>query len=259
MRTQFSRRRNSFVTPGRLTVALILAFIVVASVVVSYFFPTLPQVAARPLFGMGTGLAQATRGFSSVFGDSAQLTAQVDRLVEENLALQNENRILRAKLADLSALSGGSALDSKGIPAGVLSRPPLSPYDTLTIEMPEGVVAREGALVYGTGGVPIGTIAKGGTVAQVELFSSSGRVTQGWVGEARLAIDLTGETAGAFTTVLPRGSAIVAGDIVYLPGPGAIPAGTVVAVESDPASTDEILRIAPYVNIFSITWVLVAP
>jgi len=206
---------------------------------------------------LGANISFSTHSLGSYFSDRAALTAQIDALTEHNLELENENRTLRARIADFSALANGTSLDERGVLAGVIARPPLSPYDTLVIALSGSRTAREGAFVYGTGGVPIGTISRGGEIAQVELFSAYGRETQGWVGEKRIPIQLVGQTAGAYTALLPRGSEVAQYDVVYIPGPGAIAMGTISSIDSDPASTDEIVHIVPYVNIFSLTWVTV--
>lgn len=259
MKTQFSRRRNVYITPGRLLVGVGTILLLVALSITTHFFPTLFLSLARPGFLLGASLSESTRTLSSFFEDKDALLSRIDALTVENQALQNENRTLRGKFSDITGLRDADSLSIQGIPAGVLVRPPLSPYDTLVIELPSGERAREGALVFATGGVPVGTITKGGTVAQVELFSAPSRLTYGWVGEKRLPVSLVGESAGAFTATLPREAIVAVNDIVYLPGPGAIAVGSVSHIDSDPSSTSQTLYIVPYVNIFSLTWVVVAP
>ncbi len=258
MKTQFSRRRNSLITRKSAVASALSVGLIVILILVARIFPSLPLAVARPGLSLGATLSFGTHSLSSYFGDRNALTADIDRLTERNLELENENRTLRGRLSDVSALASNSSLDAHGVLAGVIARPPLSPYDTLVVGLADGRVAREGALVYGTGGVPIGAVSRAGNIAQVELFSSAGKETQGWVGEKRQPIRLVGQSAGAFTATLPRDSNVAQYDVVYVPGPGAIAIGTVSSIDSDPASTDETIHIVPYVNIFSLTWVTVA-
>jgi hypothetical protein len=91
----------------------------------------------------------------------------------------------------------------------------------------------------------------------VLLYSSPKATVDGWIGEKRLPVTLTGESAGSFSASLSHESGVAVGDVLYLPGPGALPAGTVARISSDPSSTNDVVYIVPYVNIFSLTWVAI--
>ena len=178
------------------------------------------------------------------------------RELNENQILNNENRALRGQLADITHLTGGGTLSTHQVLAGVLAAPPLSPYDTLIVSLQNRSSVPIGAFVYGPGSVPIGTVEQSSQgTARVLLYSSPNRKVDGWIGDKRLPVTLVGESAGSFTATLNRASGVAVGDVLYLKGPGALPAGTVARVESDPSSTTDIVFIVPYVNIFSLTWV----
>ncbi len=192
---------------------------------------------------------------SGVFRTAGALTRERDELLRDNLALTEENRTLRARLTDVQ----GFLLESGRIRAGVFARPPVAPYDTVLVGAGRtaGVVA--GAYVYGPGGVPLGTVdtvAEG--TSRIALFSTGGRSTLGWVGDTRIPLTLTGRGGGAFLATLPRESGVVVHDVVYVPGPGALPIGTVVRIDSDPSAPRDTVFIAPYANLFSLTWVDIA-
>jgi hypothetical protein len=70
-----------------------------------------------------------------------------------------------------------------------------------------------------------------------------------------MPIALEGAGAGAFRATVPREAGLAAGEMVYLPGPGAIPVGTVVRVDADPSSPRATIHIRPHTSPFSITWV----
>lgn len=258
MKMQFSRRRNALVSKQTLVVGTSVSLVCLFLLGVSSFFPTLIPLAAKPGWALGATASSATRAIGSLFEDKNNVAVDRDRLQLENQVLQNENRMLRANLEDVTHLTGGAMLPASTIVAGVLARPPLSPYDTLVVSLGTVLRAQQGALVYGPGGVPIGTVEQSEKgIARVLLYSSPGRKVDGWIGAKRFPVTLSGESAGAFTASIAHASSVVVGDVLYLPGPGALPAGTVASVESDPSSTEDILFIVPYINIFSIPWVLI--
>jgi cell shape-determining protein MreC len=247
-------RRNSLIPSAGIVGGGIILAIAVLIFIVHLIAPGILGRLARPFWNMGTGGTTSAQTFASLFGNSAALTRDRDRLVAENLALHEENRTLAARLGDLSRLAGERSLS--GIVAGVLARPPVSPYDTLVVAAGKAQGVSLGQFAYAAGGVPIGTVETvSDTTSRIELFSRGGRVTEGWVGEKRIPITLTGKGGGAFEATLPRDSGVELNAVVYVPGPGALPIGSVARIDSNPSSPRDIVHIAPYVNLFSLTWI----
>lgn len=256
MKTQFSHRRNALISKQTLIVASAVVCACALVLGVSSFFPSLPTLLATPGWKLGAAASDATHSVMSLFQNTDLVMVEKERFEAENQILNNENRALRAELEDTAHLSGGGVLSSHRVLAPVLSRPPLSPYDTLIVSLENGSSVAVGAFVYGPGSVPLGKVTQSTRgVARVLLYSSPSEKTEGWIGEKRLPVTLMGESAGSFSATLARESGVAVGDILYLPGPGALPAGTVVDVASDPSSTSDVVHIVPYVNIFSLTWV----
>ena len=187
-----------------------------------------------------------------MLSDPRELAREIEAITRANEALVAENATLRARLADYGELESGA--DSAGIFAGVIARPPLAPYDVLVVALPSVASVAPGAFVAGPGGVPVGTVESiAGGYAHIGLFSMPRRATDGWVGEERLPLTLIGKGAGAFSAGIPRDAKVAPGDIVYLPGPGALAVGTVREVRADPSSPESKLLIEPMVNLFMIT------
>lgn len=254
MKMRSYRNRNALLSGVNWQIGLFLLLIVVLFVALRIFAPGLLAALASPLWRAGASATGAVGVPLASLTSAEELRLQNERLVAERAALQAENAVLSARLADLSAPDAVA----EGIPAGVLSRPPVSPYDTLIIALGADAGAVAGARVFAPGGVPIGVVESSSTrSARVVLYSESGRKTEGWVGEARNPITLTGESAGAFSSVVPRESAIVEGETVYLPGPGALPVGYVIRIARDPSSPEARVFVRPVVNPFSLTWVIV--
>lgn len=242
MKTQYFRRHKQYLSPVQGVAAAVAVVLIAVLAVLRIFFPGALAAVAAPLWSAGDYLA-VHAGFPK---GSAALQAEVDRLRAENAALASENRIL-------AATAGDEAAKSAGIMAGVLARPPQSPYDALIIAKgnDDGVYAGMRVLAAG---VPVGVVesASSGS-ARVVLYSASGQESEGWIGTAKTPVTLHGLGAGAFAADVPREAGAAEGDIVYLPGPGALPMGTVMKVESSASSPRAILRIRPYANPFTMT------
>ena len=256
MRTQYSRRRNS----GPLALLIgTLVLIVLVFVGFRVFAPGAFYALAAPVFSSGTSLTGSVGSLFAGFESNVQLAKENVALAQEVESLKNQNLALTARTQDLTKLLGGDT-SATNILAGVLARPPESPYDTLVISEGRANGITPNAEVYAQGGVPIGSIKNvTDSTAIVSLFSSPGRSTDGWAGENRLPLTLQGNGAGAFSATLPKDADVQVGDNVYVPGPGAIPLGTIYKIESDPSSPMVTIRVKPAVNLFSVTWVEVAP
>lgn len=201
-----------------------------------------------PLWQLGTAATSALDGGSD------------ETLAAENAALAARNAELAAQVADLTNLLGTRTEPIPGIVASVMARPPVAPYDTLAIDQGREAGISKDDLVSGPGGTPIGEITDVDQyTARVTLYSTRGSVQSGWAGENRVPVELSGLGSGAFDATAARGTGLVAGDTVYLVQRGALPIGTVIAVDEDPSAPKATLYVRPYVNPFSITWVTVTP
>lgn len=211
-----------------------------------------------PVFKSADFVAETSHAFFSSFNNAAVLTLQNEKLQEENAALALENQTLIQKAASLGALANPTS----GITVGVVARPPESPYDTLVLAAGTRAGVTLGMEAFGAGNVPIGIITSVfSDFSRATLFSSPGVATNGWVGQkglpaqAGVSLTMRGSGAGAISASLARSAGITAGDTVFAPGPGQLPIGKVVRVDSDPSSPSVTLRIQPASNPFSTSWV----
>lgn len=260
MKTQFSRtrRRNTVLAPG--SGKWILAVIAIVSVlfILRTFFPGTIAALTRPLWRAGSAATNTSGSVAAFFGDKAVLAEERDALAREVAALKEQNATLTARTVDLERLLGGRTEGVAGTLAGVLVRPPVSPYDTLVIDQGANAGVAVGKRVMGAGGVPLGVVESvADTSARVLLYSAPGKVTEGWVGVSRTPVSLEGASAGAFRTSVPRERVVAVGEEVYLPGPGAVPIGTVVRVDTDPSSPRAVIHVRPRTSPFSLTWVTI--
>lgn len=262
MRKRFSRRHNSLVGayPWAGPAALVLITLAVLFFLLRIFFPGALVALATPLWTGGTALTAGAGNSVAFFGDKAALIEERDQLLADNAALYAKNATLEAQVGDLTRLLGERTSSERGVLAGVLARPPVAPYDVFVLDEGTDAGIAVGNRVLGPGGMPLGTIESvTKNSARALLYSTPGRETESWVGEARLPMTIIGEGAGAMSAIVARESGVVVGDQVYVPGPGALALGVVVEVGNDPSSPRSRVAIRPIANPFSVTWVTVVP
>lgn len=262
MKRRFSRRHNSLVGayPWAGPATLGLAAVVLLFLILRAFLPGALVALGTPFWLTGNALTAGAGDSLSFFTSKESLLKERDALREEAAALYAKNAALEAQAADLARLLGDRADAPPGVLAAVLARPPVAPYDTLILDQGSDAGVSVGDRVAGPGGIPLGTIESVTKASsRALLYSAPGRETESWVGESRLPLSLSGEGSGAMTAVVAREAGVSVGDLVYVPGPGAVPIGTVVEVGSDPSSPRSRVDIRPVTNPFSVTWVTVTP
>lgn len=254
MKRTFLAKRNALLSStnvswGALALMVALFLLFVRLVAPNFFWSAL-----APVFRLSDAAAAKSHIFFSSFGNAAALALQNETLRDTNAALALQNQALLQKVDSISGLQE----EHTGIIAGITARPPASPYDTLVLAAGSADGIRSGMEVFGGDGVPLGIISSVlRDFSQATLFSSPGMSVSGWVGRAYLPLAIKGAGAGALSASVPRSAGIAAGDIVFAPGPGMLPIGTVMRVDGEPSSRSIVLRILPAQNLFSIGWVLV--
>lgn len=238
---------------GRLAAAGTVVAIVLLFLIRS-IFPDTFFALTRPLWSLGDSLSASVGTLIKPSEDLNALKAERDALLGELEAERNKNAVLTAQSVDLGRLS-----DTAGrIIAGVLVRPPVSPYDTLVVSVGTREGVRVGARAYGPGGVPIGVVELvSGENAHIALYSSAGKETQGWIGETRIPITLLGFGGGTFRASISKDAPVTVGEQVLIPGPGALPVGTVARIDADPSSPTALVYIRPLTSPFTITFVAI--
>jgi cell shape-determining protein MreC len=258
MKRTFLAKRNALLSPHGISWGVFALLFALFVLLVRLIAPNIFLQAVTPVFRVSEALGAGTHTFFSSFGNAAALTARNENLAGENTVLASENQALLEKVTNLSELLGTSAAQKNipGILAGVVARPPVSPYDTLVLDAGKSDGVALGMEAFGAGGVPVGVVSQVlSDFSRVTLFSAPGTVTNGSVGHANTVLTITGAGGGAMNAIVARAATVAEGDTVFAPGPGMLPIGTVVRVESSALSPGVTLRIRPAVNIFSISWV----
>lgn len=235
--------------------ALVLVFVVVRMLA-----PGALVALGSPLWLTGTVVSSGVGHTASLFGDKQAIIAERDALREEQVALSVTAQTLQSRVADLERLLGERTEPEAGIVAGVLARPPVSPYDLLILDQGQRAGVTVGARVQGIGGMPIGVIESVTVISsRARLYSTPAQETEGWIGEERVPVTVIGEGSGALRAEVAREAGIEPGALVYTAGPGALPLGTVVGVQNDPTLPRSRVDIRPLANPFSLTWVTITP
>jgi len=252
MRKTYLAKRNSLLSSANISWGGFALACAILILLVRVLAPNFFWHMFAPVFGSANALTADSNAYLQRFGNSAVLASKNEELASENAALAIENQALVQRISDIAGL----ATTSEGILAGVVARPPESPYDTLVVAAGSREGVTPGMEAFGAGAVPLGTVS---TVladfSRVTLFSAPGTDTVGWVGHANVPLTIFGAGAGAIRAVVARSANIAVGDVVYLPGPGRLPVGTVVRIDGAPSSPSVILRIRPALNLFSLSWI----
>lgn len=262
MKKRFSRRRNAVIgsVPHAGPVALGLLTVVLIVLALRFLAPGALVALGTPVWTAGNALTAGAGGVGAFFADRDAVVRERDALRRESAALYVRAVNAEARTHDLERLLGDRVESSGGTVAGVLARPPVSPYDVLILDQGTNAGVVVGARVYGPGGMPLGVIeeASAGS-SRALLHSTPAKETESWIGEDRIPVTLVGEGSGAMSAIVARDAGIEPGDFVYAAGPGARAVGTVISVENDPSLPRSHVDIRPLANPFSFTWVTVGP
>lgn len=151
-------------------------------------------------------------------GESAALRAAL-AAQEAQLA---DRDALYAENVELKRLLNRAAGRSVTV-AGIIQRPPGTPYDTLVIDAGRGEGILEGSLVSLGGSALVGSVTEVMPhAARVTLYSAAGAVHQGMlmIGGKAVPVSVEGQGGGSMRAQVPAGTGAAPGDVVVLPGVG---------------------------------------
>lgn len=242
--TIFSSSQTSL---GAIALALVIILLMLRLLAPNLFWKIFTQV-----FRISDAVSEKNHAFLNSFKDTSDLALQNSKLINDNETLLNENRALVQRIG---AFPNDSS-NINGIVAWLITRPPTSPYDILVLSSGSENGVSVGMEVFGKGEVPLGIISSvSENFSRATLFSSPGMIINGWIGRDSLPLIVKGDGGGAMSASIARSANVEVGDIVFAPGPGMLPIGSVVRVDSDPTSISVVLRIMPTINLFSLSWV----
>ncbi|MGH7936138.1 MAG: rod shape-determining protein MreC [Chthoniobacterales bacterium] len=183
-------------------------------------------------------------------GEVGQLKAQ---LASTTLALADRDALYQQNLFLKAQLGRDAAAPT--ILAGVIMRPPGTPYDTLMVDAGarDGVGLGDGVFAGGT--AQIGTVsAVYDTTSRVLLFSSPGSEYQTLL-RGSVPLTLVGQGAGSMEGELPLDTPAVVGDSVVLPSIAGGFVGAVSHIDIPPGGSFKTLYVQLPASIFSLQFV----
>ncbi len=166
-----------------------------------------------------------TGEYASSFASNRSLYVENNRLrqalASSSVALQDRALLYRENL-DLKSRLNRAPANMRTTVASVLLRPPMSPYDTLLIDVGKNAGIEKGDLVAAGGSVYIGKVGEVyATTARVILFSAPGETYDALLldkaATSTLAISVAGQGGGSLTAEVPAGTFAAIGDIVAFP------------------------------------------
>ncbi len=219
----YLKRTNITEKRTRMTTTVISLFIL-GLFLIHYFFP---GAYARVLYPVSTVFWNSESGILGFFANTARLVISKSSLIKENEKLNQEIarrdastlliETLKEENEKLKTTLGrtGKGNDILGV---VLSRPPVSLYDTLIIDVGRTDGVDVGNNVYVDGDTLIGNIAEAyDHQSKVSLFSTPDREVSVLVGSSNVSAKAIGRGLGNFVITIPVEVGIEEGDVIVLP------------------------------------------
>lgn len=224
------------------------------------FFHRLTFLVAKPLWNTSTLVSRPFVNIKYFFVSKNSLISKnlelEDKLTSLNLkeidydSLLKENQYLKSEL-------GRVDLSSK-IVGRVLSRPPISPYDVLVLDVgsSHGVVL--GSKVYISDSVVIGKISNVGPDSSlVEIFSTGNKKEEAVLSRTGTSFTLVGQGGANFKLEVPKDTDILWGDTFIYPGLKSRVLGSVYYIDSASQSSFKTVYIKIPGNVFSSQFVFI--
>jgi len=218
----YLKRTNVNEKRGRVT-TFFISLCVAGLFAVHYFFP---GFYAGILYPVTSIFWKSESGILGFFAHAGKLVLSKYSLVKENQRLSEEVISRDASILLLDSLKEenehlktvlGRTAKGNDVLGVILSRPPVSPYDTLVLDVGTADGVRVGNKVYTDGDNLIGDIAEvHANQSKVSLFSNPGRQTQVLIGKTNISAQAIGRGLGNFTVRLPVEVGVQEGDLIMM-------------------------------------------
>ncbi len=262
MKTNYPLRSKPKNNDRKRLLIIIASFVVVAGF--GFAFPNFSRNTAytisKPIWSFRS---VAGNGFSSVvsfFKFKNSLIAKNEELVQEIEALklkeidydilQKENQDLKAEL--------GRRSDSKRIIVKALSKPPVSPYDTIVIDAGSSDGILLGDRVYMGDNIIIGIVTNvTAHTSLVELFSNGNNKQEAILSRTGTTFTLVGQGGANMKLEVPKDADIIWGDTFTYPSLSGAIVGSVYYIDTNSQSSFETIYIKAPFNVFSSKYLYV--
>ncbi len=215
------------------------------------------NMAAAPFWNAAdsfSGSMPVLRSRASLSKENESLRQQIDVLARN---LKGYDFAAQENL-ELKKLFGGKK--DGGVFAGILARPGRLPFDTFLLDIGGESGIKNGELALADQNIALGKIIETYTYsAKIKAFSSSGEVTDAFLGPNNIPIELKGAGGGVYTAELPRELDVKEGDAAVLPGSGGFILAYVESKEENLTDSFQKLYLRNPVNIFQLKYAQIIP
>jgi len=191
-----------------------------------------------------------------------ELAVKYEELLREHTAMTGTKEAYDALLKTYTAESVIGQESEEGIPAIVLLRAPVAGFDTMVIAAGSKQGVSVGMLVRTGAGVLVGEIREvSRAYSKVTLYSRSGETRYMENKRNLVAISVEGIGAGSLLARVPKGTDVLEGDVLVIPGLPHLPVAKIERVITSEAEAYMSLYaslIAPYSSLESV-YVINAP
>ncbi|MDZ7726143.1 MAG: rod shape-determining protein MreC [Candidatus Campbellbacteria bacterium] len=218
--------------------------------------------AFSPVLALGANVNQASGDFLKKFQDKDELIEKVAELTFENEKLARENRskaLLAIENEMLKEMLGRKSESGDDLTiTRVISRPPITSFDTLIIDMGREDGVEKGDAVLSSSSNEIGYIEKVlESSANVRLYSSPGERTPVEIDGNGTLVVAEGTGGGSIAIQAPRFLDIEEGALVTKPALDSTVIASIESVESGETDAFQLVRGKLPINVFEVSWVFV--
>lgn len=246
MKNFSSKKKGNFHHSSRQRSVIIIGVVVVALVVIFVLRTVLGSMfayAVSPLLNMRVWIAESTGTIPMYLRDRDALIGEIRLLNDERTTFKDaveRAAVLTKENEELRALLGRPDTAESRIAAGVMTRPPFIPYDTLLIDAGSRDGIHEGAVVYYRDDRAIGVVHRtfAGS-ALITPFSTPGIETTVYVVGPDIYTTAYGEGDGVVRVSVPQGVEIKEGDVVLMPSLNRGIIGTINSIQSIEAEPEQ--------------------
>ena len=241
---------------------IILVFLIVSVTILLF-----PNLVRNGSLSLARPFWITSNFFKNNFSSAINFFSSRNSLIKENKILKNkiselelktyDYEILLKEMDDLKALVGRSGNSSR-ILAGVLSKPPFSPYDTFVVDAGSSVGVKVGSGVYLSDNIIIGQISSVyNKNSVVELFASYGKKQEVVSMRTGESFEMLGKGGANFSFEVPKDTDISVGDIFIYPGISNSVVGIVYEVNVNTQSSFKNIHLRIPGNVFATKFVFI--
>lgn len=257
MKKNYRQQNNN----SKVLIGIIAAFLLGIAVLVFGFAQKPLGNLFSPLLSFSVNFTEGGENLLQTFRSKAELSEKIKELEHENsrlLLLNRDRDLIHAENKELKERLGRKDVDLSLILARVTSKPPVSPFDIITIDMGKSHGIKKGDKVFFSETTEIGYVDNVfDKHSIVTLYSSAKERTPVEINNGGALVIAEGEGGGAFTIQAPRTLEVVKGDTLSRPSLGSTTIGIVESAEIGETDSFMTIHAKLPINIFEISWVYV--